>query len=135
MAQIPSTKRFTMEDFKDQQGWIGRLLTPLNEFMQSVTFALSNQLTIKDNLAQEIKDVEVSVTATNMYPIYFKCKFSTRAVAMWVGNAVEIAGSPAVITNPVYIDWEYVNGQVKINNISGLTVGKRYRLTLVVSYG
>lgn len=135
MAQVPNTKRLTMEDFKDQQSWISKLLSPLNDFMASVTFALNNQLTIKENLAMEFKELDVTVSASNTYPIYFKCKFPIKAMALWVGNAVEIAGSPSPITNPVYVDWEYINGQVKINNITGLTVGKRYRLTVVVSYG
>lgn len=136
MAQPPSRKRLMTEDFPKEQGtWIGRLLSPLNDFMLSVSAALSNQLTIQENLAMEAKELDVLVEASGTYPIKFKTKFNLKPVALWIGNVVEVAGSPMPITSAVYADWSETNGIISINNLTGLTTGKRYRVTVIVSYG
>lgn len=135
MANIPPLKRLSTEEFKDQSSWIGRLLSPLNDFFNHIAFAFNNQLTFKDNLFSEIREIDLNVLASGTYPYYFKCKFKSKPVGLWVCNAFEVAGTPSTLTTAVYIDWEYVNGQIKVNNISGLTASKRYKISLVIIYG
>lgn len=132
MARIPPIKRLSTEDFREQQGWIGKLLSPVNQFMETVTGALSKGLTFGDNLNAQVKDLDVSIpSAGSAFPIYYTSSLAGRPVALWVGNAVERAANPSPITSAVYVDWEFINGQIKINNISGLSASKKYRITLI----
>jgi hypothetical protein len=134
MARIPPIKRLSLEDFKDQIDWIGRLIQPINDFMSSVAFALNKQITWTDNMNGQVVNLDVTINGTNDYPIYFKINSAT-IKALWVGNCYEVASSPTVNTNAVYIAWELTgSGQVKINNISGLTTGKKYRLIILTLY-
>jgi hypothetical protein len=130
-----SGRRLLAEEFREQSTWIGRLLQSINDFVQQVTFLSDNKITFKDNLAAQINELDITVQASNNYPIYIKCKFSDKPVGLWVGNAFEVAANPGVLTSPIYVDWEYVNGQIKVNNISGLTSPKRYKITVFISYG
>lgn len=54
MAKIPRLKRIVTEDFPSEKSWIGKLLSPLNDFMESVTAALSKRLTFGENMACQI---------------------------------------------------------------------------------
>jgi|SRR6478736_4481924 len=134
MAKLPPVTRIIQEDFKEQSSWIGKLLQPINSFMTSIVSALSHGLTFGDNFAAQVKDLEFSENA-NTYPLYFKSTTATKPVGLWVVNASEIAATPSPILNAVYADWEYADGQVRINNITGLTTGKKYRILVVAISG
>jgi hypothetical protein len=136
MARIPPTKRLTIEDYKDQSSWIGRLIFPINDFFQYVSLALNKNLTIADNLAQELHTVQVTLAGTaSDYPILFRTNLKT-VVGLHVINCYEIASSPSVITSAVYVSWQNTGtGQIQVNNITGLTTGKKYSITLVVIAG
>jgi hypothetical protein len=50
MAQVPRYKGFVLEDFAEatkESPWLPKLVTPLNEFMSSVSNALTGRLTRK----------------------------------------------------------------------------------------
>ena len=73
MSKIPPVKRLTLEDFKDQVDWIGRLIQPINDFMSSISSALSKQITWNDNISGEVINLDVTINGTAAdYPIYFK---------------------------------------------------------------
>ena len=55
MAKI-TIQSFTVEGFKDQASWIGKLFSPLNSFMTQVVQAFQNRITVSDNLFQELKE-------------------------------------------------------------------------------
>jgi hypothetical protein len=59
MAQLPQIKRLLVEDFPDQQEWIGKLLIVLNDFMQATSNALDKNLTITDNFNQQVKTLTI----------------------------------------------------------------------------
>ena len=134
MARIPPIKRLTTEDFKDQTSWIGKLLSPLNEFMASTVQALNRGLTFSDNFAAQVKTLTFTVDA-NTYPMKFLCTTGTKPMGLWVVSAKEVADNPATLTTAVFADWSYVNGQIVINNISGLTSGHKYDICVIIVTG
>ena len=60
MSQL-DPQRFSTEEFPDQVDWIGKLFSPLNQFTGDVVRAFRNQLTISDNLYQEIKEKNIKI--------------------------------------------------------------------------
>lgn len=123
-------KRILQEDFKDQP-WIGRLLTPINEIFSQLNSIINGGLTIKDNLRAEIKELEIRDTDI---PLKFRCKYPEKPKSIVVGFVEEIAGSPAVITNPVWVHWSWDQEVVTVLSVTGITPGTKYRINLNVSY-
>jgi hypothetical protein len=134
MARIPPIKRLTTEDFKDQTSWIGKLLTPLNDFMSSTVASLNRGLTFTDNFAAQVKTLTFTVDA-NTYPIKFLCTTAAKPIGLWVVSAREVSSNPSTLTTAVFADWSYSNGQVVINNFSGLTSGLKYDVCVIIVTG
>jgi hypothetical protein len=130
MALIPAVKRLLAEDFKDQP-WIAKLLGPINDFFGQMSNALNKRLTFTDNFAGIVKTVEVNVLASNTYPIYVKCGLG-KVSGLWIIKCEEVNATIATVTSAPLVHFEFINNQIKINDITGLTVGKKYNITLVI---
>lgn len=131
MSKI-TPKKLTVEDFLDQQSWIGKLLQPLNDFFSQINQGWNNGITIEDNLFQEIRDVKLVVDA-NTFPQKIKAKFNKYPQAVLVIYCLDtLGGSP---TTAPWVSWSFNNGQIEISNITGLTSGKTYNLKIHVIYG
>lgn len=128
-----SPAKLTLEDFKEQREWIGKLFSVLNAFTGDVVRAFSNQITVEDNLYQEIKEIKFKNT-TNDYPLKFRTKFVSSPkglAAIYLYD--ETLG--AYSTETPQVVWSYSDGQVSISNISGLTASTTYSIRLLVIYG
>lgn len=132
MAQLPSLKRLLLEDFQDQRDWITKLITPLNEFMENSLNALTRNLTFRDNILSQIKELEVT---TLTQPQSFKCTLVSKPLALLKASIVEVSANPQVITSAVDVDWEWDGSNIRIKNVTGLTAGKRYKLVVIVVGG
>ena len=131
MSQI-SPKKFTVEEFQEQAKWIGPFFSSLNGFISDVVGGFSNQLTVKENLYQEIKEIKW-VNQTQDYPLKFKTKFVANPkgiIPIYLQNTT--LGSYSVAAP--WVVWSYADGQVNISNISGLTSGSTYTIRLLVIY-
>lgn len=134
MAELPSQKRITQESFPDQADWIGKLLEPLNRFMEDVNRALNNNITMADNLDCMVK----TVTLDGVYPVKFKWTRNSRPKAAWVGQCREADEDHTTITNAVTMDWEFTqDGSFQINNVAGISPSSssKYNLTIVAVTG
>ena len=132
MAQIKPQK-FIVEAFKDQAGWIGSLLTPLNLMFNDLSLAFNNQMTVADNLYQEIKEVKFK-NETNNFPLRFKTKFNVYPKGMMLIFAYNNTLSAPAALAPA-IDWTFTNNEIVISSISGLTASQIYTIRLLVIYG
>ena len=130
MAKI-TTQTFTVESFKDQGSWIGKLFGPLNSFISQVVLALNNRLTIQDNLFQELKSIEFVNESTN-FPVKFTTKFNKFPQIVLVGSCIDSDGGyPSV--QPL-LNWTFKDNYLIINSISGLTASNVYTLKLLIIY-
>lgn len=134
MARLPSIKRLTTEDFKDEASWIGKLLSPLNEFMASVVTALNKGLTFSENFNAQVKELTFT-QSTALYPQKFLCTLTTKPMGVLVVRADEANDNPAPLTTAVMASWRYVNGQIFIDSFSGLTLGQKYRICVIIIAG
>lgn len=129
MAQLPKISKFQSEDFgKDQRKWIGKLLQPLNSFMQSVVSALDRNITINQNLQGEIKSVPVRGGSK----VSFKYSPSKRPSVVLVGRVIDKAG---VLVNAAItaVDWgDDGQGNITVNSISNLQNESDYTVTFLV---
>lgn len=123
---------FTLEGFPEQGTWIGKLFGPLNQFIRGVYELFNNQITVADNLYQEIKALTI-VNETTNFPLKFTAKFNKYPEGVLLLSAIDSNGGyPSV--NPL-ITWSFSNGVVSINSISGLTASSRYTVKFLIIYG
>lgn len=127
--RLPPIKKFLMEDFQDQTTWIGKLFSPLNEYLTVVANGLSNGLTIQENMLAQIKTVLVNGASPSTS---FTWKFSARPIGCVAIGATLADGTPAL--NP-QITWTYSAGIVQITSIAGLDTTKSYNITFHVIGG
>ena len=128
MAQLPKLSRFQTEDFgKDQRKWIGKLLQPLNSFMQSVVSALDKNLTVNQNLQGEIKSITVRGGTTTS----FKYTPTQRPQVVMIGRIIDRTGS--IISLPVScVDWSDDGaGNITVQALPNLISGQDYTVTFM----
>lgn len=126
-------QKFTIEQFQDQASWIGNLFGPLNQLFNDLWISYNNNLSIKDNLFQEIKELSFK-NETNSFPLVFRTKFNIFPQGMLQIYLYDKTSSSFAAINPV-IDWTFRNNEIVISSISGLTLGHSYTIRFLVIYG
>jgi hypothetical protein len=124
---------FTLESFPEQQSWIGKLFGPLNQLTGDIVRAFRNQLTIEDNLYQEIKEIKY-INQTANFPLRFTPKFGASPkglMSIYIYNETDAVYS----TSAPHVVWSYNGNQIVISDISGLVTDKKYTIRLLVIYG
>ena len=127
MARISANKRFTTEEFDaEQRGWIGRLIQPLNVFIEQVLQAVNQGLTIRDNFKSQT--YTVSIQPNQLYPIKQAYSLNEKPTEVRLGQLRESTG--AVPAAAPYVHWQYIGGNVEITMV-GLDSSKSYSLTII----
>ena len=129
MAQLPKLSRFQTEDFqKDQRKWIGKLLQPLNSFMQSVVSGLDRNLTVNQNMQGEIKSLNVRGGGE----VKFKYSATQRPAVVLVGRVIDKTG--VVLALPTSCaDWQEDGaGNITIRSVPNLVSGQDYTITFLI---
>lgn len=131
MARLKPQK-FTLEQFQDQGDWIGKLFGPLNQLTNDIFLAFNNNLTISDNLSQEIKEIKFKNSTVN-FPLVFQTKFNSNPMGI---NVIYIYNNTlsAYSTTAPHLQWIYLNGLIKITAITGLTADSTYTMRLHAIY-
>lgn len=130
MARLKNTK-FTVESFKEQAKWIGKLLGPLNTLMNDLLFALNGNLTM-ENLSQEIKTVRFVNKEANL-PVVFQQRFNRRVAGVNIINCYDHTNETQVSITPMPV-WTSSRQQITLSSISGLTDGNDYSIKVHVIY-
>lgn len=140
MAKLPSINTLRVEDLPDAPDWVTPMLTQLNSFMGSVYRALDKDITVNDNIAASLKqisfktrsDYSTSVTKTdgfNVQKIYNPLR--TKPVGVIMTSIVNLTNY-AVITDPVSIHWDYLDGYINIKYVAGLADSTKYEINLLI---
>ena len=134
MAKQPRFVRLLAEDFKDQGDWIGRLLDPINNYMEQNNAALNKALTVSDNMAAAMMTVELD----GQFPLKLRWDLPMRPVSVLVGNTYRSDGSSFMLTAAVQVQWSFNQaGQLQIDRVVGITptAATKYKLLLECKTG
>lgn len=129
MAQIPPITRLSSEDFKEQAGWIEKLIQPINQYFERTTSALNRSLTVKDNMAGDQLVVEFNGT----FPVRVAWTAKAKPASVFVGNTVRSDGTSFTLTAAVQVQWSFNQaGQLQIDAVVGITptATTKYKVTL-----
>ncbi|TGN09984.1 hypothetical protein [Leptospira bandrabouensis] len=137
MANLPSQKRILEQDLgSDVPSWTRKLLSPLNSFFESLYSAFNRDITFRENIRCDYRDIIVTTTANydsrEFTPIKFKNNLKERVDTILIS---QISEDRAVFT-PVYestsLAWNEYNKEITIHYISGLEPNKSYKLKLLL---
>lgn len=129
--RLPSLKNLKVEDFNSQKSWIGKLLSPLNQFMIQVYTALNGNLEFGVNVKGQVKTLTID-TDTVSYPVRFQTTFNTKPQGLWIINVRDLSGNPTTLTNAVFVDWTWKNNEIQINSFIGLPASTKFEITLII---
>lgn len=123
MSKINSTKKIIIEEFPiEVQGWLKKLVEPLNRFLEQVYFALVNGLTIADNLKAQVN--VVSIAANQDYPMRLSWRLNERPTAMLIAQIGESTGGAMPVHS---MTWLFNNGTIEMTFV-GLDLTKKYNV-------
>ena len=118
-------KRLLMESFPaDVQKWAGALVTPLNSFLDQVTKALANELTVGDNLKAQVWPVVIE--ASQAYPVRLSYSLNQKPSAVFVGRIAAQDGS-SVPAHSLTWTWYGNSIEITFNSLSSV----KYDVTLI----
>lgn len=140
MAKLPSIKVLSREDLKEAPEWIVKLITPLNSFMQSVYYALDKDITFSENIAAAVKEVKfvtrsdyttapVKTDGWDTLQIYNP--LDTKPIGVYLIKIVDLTAYK-IITEPVMVHWDYLDGYIKLTYITGLKDSNNYQINLMI---
>lgn len=130
--QIPTLTTIRSEDFEGQQGWIAKLLFPLNQFIFATISAVNGNITFGDNIPCQTKTITFTYSGTSTFPKTFAwdtTKYKSAPVELRVCSAKE--GSTSIAMIPV---WSYGNGTISISALYKLTSSGVVALTSGTTY-
>jgi len=126
--RLPEITIIRKEELPDAPGWIDRILAPLNKFFKSIYNILDKKVTFDDNITSQKVNI---VLTDNDLP--YQIATSLEPFGVILCQIVEQGvGYHKAITSAVYVDWSFNEGYVKIENITGITSGTKYRLKLLI---
>lgn len=132
--KLPALRKVLREDLGDAPSWVNQILIPLNAFMEAVYQSLNKNITERENIACQIKELTYITPSTypTMDNVQFMSDLKVKATSCIAVFAVDKATYvPAV--GPVYAPWVENDGNIVISPITGLQASKTYIIRLRVS--
>lgn len=113
------------------QQWVDQLLIPVNDAISQFTYALTNQLTITDNMLGTVKTFTLS---PNQFPFTFNHGLQVQPKILQIGQINDTSANPAIFTAAPYAQWAIgsTGNTIVINTITGLNPLKQYSVTFVI---
>jgi hypothetical protein len=131
MAKLPSFRRIVEDQIASKYPELREaLLSPLNNFMESITRALSKRLTFEDNFDGQVS----TYLANGTYPVKIKWTRFSKPIGVWIVQVQRTDGLSAALTDAVYPDWSFnQEGQIEIASTAGLSdsASDEYLITLI----
>lgn len=125
--------KLTLEDFPGQRDWIGPLFTILNTFTGDTVRGTTNQISVEDNLFQEIKEIRFKNIAGE-FPLKFRTKFAPTPKGQYVIYLYDHTDETYSMQAP-WVVISFANGQGVISSIENLIAGHDYTMRLKIIYG
>ena len=132
--RLPTQKKILREDLKGAPNWVGIIIDTLNSFMESVYQSLNKNITLQDNIASFVKEIDyntVTTYPTGQQSITFNNALKSRPIGVQVLQAYD-KDSYTPAAGPVYTPWTENNGVITITTITGLDPDKSYLIRLLI---
>lgn len=138
MSDLPQIRRLLVEDFLEQKEWISKLFIPLNNFMDGTFSALNRGITLRQNMAADIKTVTLNRVPTALDYASIAWNIPQKPISLHIGRIQRTDNTAVVLAAAVAVQWEYdLTKGLRLTNLIGLTPTSTttYDLTLVIFTG
>lgn len=132
--KIPTFRRLVKSDYaKEFAGLIDTLSFTINNGVEILYQALNKSLTLKDNIACTVKDVQVELRADGSIraPVSFSLDTSNRILGLLVLNATNVNNSSILPDSAPFVSYSQSGKTVTISAVKGLPSGQTFNLTIV----
>lgn len=131
MAKLPSFRRIVEDQIASKYPELREaLLSPLNNFMESITRALNKRLTFTDNF-----DAQVSTYVANGdYPVKIAWTRFQKPIGVWIVGIQRTDGQDVSLSAAITLDWAFnQDRQIEIASTAGLSdsASDEYRVTII----
>lgn len=132
-SNLPSIQRLKWEDFSREETWqegMQALIAMMNLFVTPVYDILNGGVTLQNLESPRV--IVKTITGATITTFSFTNPLRVPPTSVVVGNVW--LGIPSVHpSTPVQAFWHVTNNQIIIDDVTGLTPGMIYNLTLLVS--
>lgn len=132
--KIPTFRRLVKSDYaKEFSSLIDTLSFTINNGVEVLYQALNKSLSLKDNIACTVKDVQVELKAdgTLRSAVSFSLDTSNRILGVLVLNAINVNNSTILPDSMPFVSFSQSGKTVTINAVKGLPVSQKFTLTVV----
>lgn len=132
--RLPGFKRINRQDFPPaSQNIIERLGGLLNKPIEAINDIINGKLTLKDNVNCDIVTVTASVDSTGkpLGEVQINLSTTVSIVGLQVVKVECLTNSTTYPTSTPYISYTQRSGVLIVNNIAGLPIGNKFKLTVV----
>lgn len=134
MAKVSPVRRINKEDFSpEDQQLIERLSTLLNTSLEEIVNVINGNLSVADNLNENIAtvDVEVDSNGNPKVDTNFRITLKTRCKGLSVIRAEDISGGANYPTGAPFVTFTEGNtGIISVKNVKGLPANVKFRLSV-----
>lgn len=136
--KLPSFQRIIKEDIDEQyRPLIDKIGYSINSFLLAVLNLSNKQITVADNLFQEIKTINVTVSSAGVptSPIQLSTSLNNNLAGLQVIKVINKTSTTTYPTSGVFVSWSQYNKLITINHITGLVAGNTYSISLLLIGG
>lgn len=134
MATLPTSIKVNRQDIQNAPPWVFPMLSIYNTFNQAVYDALNGNLTYSENVRCQIKELTFRTLQTynsgDWDILQFVCPLKVKPVGLTLLQIYRTDN--VVILQPVFVNWQYVNGNIVLPWITGLENATEYTLRVRV---
>ncbi|PJZ98870.1 hypothetical protein CH369_18060 [Leptospira levettii] len=137
MASLPSQKKILEQDLgTDIPSWTRKLLTPINSFFESIYSAFNKDITFRENIRCEYRDLIVKTkedySSGEFELITFKNNLKEKIDNLQICQVSENKSNFIPVKEPVTVSWNEYNKEITIHYITGLENSKEYKIKIII---
>lgn len=129
MAQLPPFKSLRKEDFPQAPMWFIGVMYILNQFMNAVSLAFNKNISLRQNMDCQIFVYTFDYAVAPFTAIDITTTLRRKADGVLVLQNVNNTTREAVNSTCA---WNVTNDGVSVTDISGISVGNQYTITLLI---
>lgn len=135
MPKLASYKRIVTNDYpKEERKFVEQIAAPINDGFNALYFALSGNLSIRDNLFCTVRtiDVTVDVNGAPIGQLVITLDKQAPIFGCQVVSAVNQSNTAVYPTGAPFLSYSAVTNGILVNNVTGLQANARYSLNVII---
>lgn len=131
MGFLPSVRRLRTDDLPQKYNDLtSKLVYGINQFFEAVYSSLNNGLSFAQNFNAIDTEITIRTPVTATSNVTFKNTLNFPIRALIVRRVDNLTDQEPLIASP-FLEFQNLNGQVKITNAVGLLPNKEYRVRIL----